>query len=135
MWRKIPLLLICGIFLFGQQPINELPQSTSTYALTAYDLAAAAATNIKGSGGNVWAWYGYNPNATVCYLQFYNSTSAVLGTSALHSFGIPAGAAFNISPGPIALFNLATGISTGQTTTATGSSQCASAMVITILYD
>ena len=93
------------------------------------------ATNVKGSGGNVWGWYGFNPNATTCYLQFYNSTSASLGTSALHPFGIAAGASFNLAPGSIALFNLSTGISTGETTTATGGTGCSSAMPITILYD
>jgi len=114
--------------------VQLLPQSTSTYALTAYDLAATAATNVKGSAGNVYGWYGYNPNASTCFLQFYNSTSATLGTSPLHQFGILAGASFNMQPGPVAIFNLSTGISTGQTTTATGSTQCGSAMVITIIY-
>ena len=110
------------------------PQSTSTYALTAYDLSATAATQVKSSGGNVWGWFGFNPNASTCFLQFYNSTSATLGTSVLHPFPIPAGAAFNVAPGSLAFFNLGTGISTGQTTTATGSTQCGSAMNVTILY-
>ena len=118
----------------AQQPVNLLPQSTSTYAVTAYDLAATAATNIKGSGGNVWGWYGNNPNTSTCFLQFYNSTSATLGTSPLHPFGVPSGASFNVAPGGLAWFNLSTGISTGQTTTATGSTQCSSAMTVTILY-
>ena len=69
-------------------PFNILPKSASTYALTAFDLAATAATNVKASAGNVWAWYEFNPNASTCHLQFYNSTSATLGTSALHAFGI-----------------------------------------------
>lgn len=114
---------------------NPVPQSSSTYAPLAYDLSATAATNIKASGGNVYGWFGNNPNASTCFLQFYNSASAVLGTSPLHPFGIPTGASWNIAPGGLALFNLSTAISTGQTTTATGSSACASAMTLTILYD
>lgn len=111
------------------------PQTTSGYALTATDLAATAATQIKGSAGNVYGFQGFNPNVTTCYLQFYNSTSASLGTGVLHPFGVLAGASFIAQPGLIALFNLSTGISTGQTTTATGSTPCSSAMVITILYN
>ena len=115
---------------------NPIAEAASTYALTAYDLAATAATNVKASGGNVYAWFGNNPNASTCFLQFYNSTSATLGTSPLHAFGIPAGASWNLAPGGgLAMFNLSTGISTGQTITATGSTQCSSAMTITILYD
>jgi hypothetical protein len=111
------------------------PQATSSYAGSAFDLAATAATQVKATAGNVWGWYGYNPNATTCFLQFYNSASASLGTSPLHQFGIVAGGSFNMAPGSFALFNMSTAISTGETTTATGSSQCSSAMLITIIYD
>ena len=114
---------------------NPVPQSTSTYTASSFDLAATAATNVKSSAGNVYGWFGFNPNVTTCYLQFYNSASAVLGTSPLHPFGVLAGGSFNLTPGSIAAFNLSTAISTGQTTTATGSTPCSSAMVITILYN
>jgi hypothetical protein len=114
---------------------NAVPQSTSTYAGTVFDLAATAATEVKASGGNVWGWFGYNPNTSTCFLQFYNSTSATLGTSALHPFGVLAGGSFNVTPGSFAMFNLSTGISTGETTTATGATPCSSAMVITIIYN
>jgi len=121
--------------LSPNSPTNATPQSGSAFAPSAYDLSATAATNIKASGGNVYGWFGNNPNASTCFLQFYNSSSPSLGTSALHPFGIPTGASWNVAPGGLALFNLSTAISTGQTTTATGSSQCASAMTLTILYD
>lgn len=114
---------------------NSLPQFQNQYALSTYDLNATAATNIKNAIGNVYAWYGYNPNTSTCYLQFYNSTSATLGTSALHPFGIIAGASFNITPGSMPMFNLTVGISTGETTTPTGSTQCSTAMPISIIYD
>lgn len=113
---------------------NLLPQSTSTYALTNFDLAATAATNVKNGSGNVWGFYGFNPNVTTCFLQFYNSTSATLGTSALHPFGVVAGGSFVYSDA-LALANYSTGISTGETTTATGATPCSIAMPITILYN
>ncbi len=114
--------------------VNPVPQSGSTYAATAFDLAATAATQVKGTAGNVWGWYGYNPNTSTCFLQFYNSASATLGTAALHPFGVLAGGSFNMAPGSVALFNLTTAISTGETTTATGATPCTSAMVVTIIY-
>jgi hypothetical protein len=122
------------VSLASNSQANAVPQSTSTFASTAFDLAATAATQVKATGGDVWGWYGYNPNTSTCFLQFYNSASATLGTSALHPFGVLAGGSFNISPGSIAMFNLGTGISTGETTTATGATPCTSAMVVTILY-
>lgn len=113
---------------------NSVPQSTSTYAFSVADVAATAATVVDASPGNVWGVYGYNPNVSTCFLQFYNNGSASLGTGALHAFGVLAGGTFTITPGPMALFNLSTAISTGQTTTATGSTPCSSAMPVTVLY-
>jgi hypothetical protein len=115
-------------------PANPIPLATSTYAYTSYDLAATAATNVKNGAGNVYGWYAYNPNATGCFLQFYNSTSATLGTNALHPFFIAATSPGGIVPTSIALFNLGTGISTGQTTTSTGATPCSTAMPVTIFY-
>jgi hypothetical protein len=89
---------------------------------------------VKASAGNVYGWFGFNPNSTTCYLQFYNSASATLGTGALHAFGVVAGGSFNITPGSVAMFNLSTAISTGETTTATGGTPCSAAMPITVLY-
>lgn len=122
------------VTLAASSQANAVPQSTSTYAFSSFDLGATAATNVDASPGNVWGFYGYNPNVSTCFLQFYNSASASLGTSALHPFGVLAGGTFTITPGPMALFNLSTAISTGQTTTGTGSTPCSSAMLVTILY-
>lgn len=131
-------LLACCLFLTGSGLVpafyNPVPQSTAAFAPSAFDLSATAGTNIKSSAGNVYGWFGFNPNASTCYLQFYNSASPSLGTSVLHPFGVAAGASFNLGPSAIPMFNLSTAISTGQTTTATGSSQCASAMLVTIEY-
>ena len=110
------------------------PSSSSTVAFSPFDLAATAATNVDASPGNVYGFYGYNPNVTTCFLQFYNTASASLGTSALHPFGVLAGGSFTITPGAMALYNFSTAISTGQTTTATGATPCSSAMNVTILY-
>jgi hypothetical protein len=132
--NSMPVILPSATVTTLTPPPASTPQSTSTYAPSVFDLAATAATNVKSSAGNVYGWYGFNPNATTCFLQFYNSASATLGTSALHPFGILAGGSFNLAPGSLPLFNLSTAISTGETTTATGGTACGSAMTITILY-
>ena len=119
----------------GPFPTSGTPQTTSTYAASAFDLSATAATQVKNAAGNVYGFQGFNPNVTTCYLQFYNTGSATLGTSPLHPFGVVAGGSFIAQPGSIADFNFSTGISTGETTTATGSTPCSSAMTVTILYN
>jgi hypothetical protein len=133
--RKL-LFITIPLLLCAQQPTNTIPQASSTYALSVVDIAATAATTVKATAGNVWGWYGFNPNTSTCYLQFYNTTTGntSLGTNALHPFGIPTGAAFNVSPGSLAWFNFSTAITTGQTTTATGSTQCTTAMTVTIMF-
>lgn len=136
-WFVLVLLTMCLVLTgstIAPAFVNPIPQSSVTYAPSAFDLSATAGTNIKASGGNVYGWFGLNPNASTCYLQFYNSASPSLGTSVLHPFGVAAGASFNLAPGSVPLFNLSTAISTGQTTTASGSSQCGSAMIVTVLY-
>lgn len=114
--------------------ITVTPSTSSTQAYTAFDLSATAATQVKATAGNVYGFYGYNPNVTTCFLQFYNNAAATLGTGPLHPFGILAGGTFYGTPAVIALYNFSTAISTGETTTATGSTPCSSAMVITVLY-
>jgi len=134
---EVSVVYACGTYpTAGTLSLEFVPATVTTpYSALPFDLSATAATNVKASAGHVYGWFGFNPNASTCYLQFYNSTSASLGTGALHPFGVAAGASFNVAPGSFAFFNLTTGISTGQTTTATGSTQCGSAMIVTILYD
>jgi len=59
----------------------------------------ATATSVKASAGQVYGWYFYNPNASVAYVQFFNtaSGSVTLGTTTpVYSLGIPAGSAANV---------------------------------------
>ncbi len=133
--NSIPVILPAATITTLTPPAAASPESTVGYAATAFDLSATAATNVKASAGNVYAFFGFNPNATTCYLQFYNSASAVLGTSPLHPYGVVAGGSFNVAPGSVAMFNLSTAISTGETTTAIGSTACTTAMTVTILYN
>lgn len=58
------------------------------------------ATSLKGTAGQVYGWYFYNPNATVAYVQFFNtvSGSVTVGTTPpVYSLGIPATSGANVS--------------------------------------
>jgi hypothetical protein len=62
----------------------------------------ATATAVKASAGQVFGWYFYNANASVAYVQFFNTAtgSTTLGTTVpVYSLGIPAGSAANVELG------------------------------------
>jgi hypothetical protein len=128
-------VLVPGVnaFVTNTVGVTFSPSAGSGAATTTFDLSATAATQVKGTAGNLYGYSVYNPNTTPCYLQFYNSAAATLGTSVLHPIGIQAGVTYGfISGTPLA--NFATAISTGETTTAAGSTQCTSAMIAQIIY-
>jgi hypothetical protein len=82
----------------------------------------ATKTTIKGSAGNLYGWYLYNPNSSVAYCQIFNATtgSVTLGTTTPDlALAIPAtsGANLEVSNG----LTFATAISFACTTTRTGS--------------
>jgi len=133
-WGTAPSGNVIGVNANVLATVSPSPQTGAGFATTSFDLASTAGTNIKATAGNVYGFYIFNPNPTVCYLQFYNSVAPTLGTNALHPYGIQAGYTTAIPIGQFALFNFATAISTGETTTATGSTQCTAAMTATILY-
>jgi hypothetical protein len=75
------------------QPHTQGGTSVATGSIT------ATATSIKASAGQVYGYYFYNPNASVAYVQFFNtaSGSVTLGTTApVYSLGIPASSAANV---------------------------------------
>jgi hypothetical protein len=83
--------------------------------------AALTVANVKASAGNVYGVSVYNPNATVTFLQFYNTAGVpTLGTGVVWFIAVPPTGAVNIPPGTFALGSFATGIGIGASTTATG---------------
>lgn len=95
----------------------------------------ATVTSIKASAGQVFGWYFYNPNASVAYVQFFNtaSGSVTLGTTApVYSLGIPASSAANVE---LSLgIAHSTAITIGITTTRAGSTGPGSTVDYNILY-
>jgi hypothetical protein len=115
-------------------PISDTPSTSSTMALSQTTISANTAQSIKSSAGNVFGWSLYNGNSSVCYLQFYNTSSApTCGTSVTWSFPIPASSTSTVVP-PYALYNHSTGIGFCAGTTATGSTACSTALSGTLLY-
>jgi len=78
---------------------STLKPATTGGFTTATGSIAATKTDIKGSAGQVYGWYFYNPNASVAYVQFFNAAAAsvTLGTTApVYSLGIPATSGANV---------------------------------------
>lgn len=115
-----------------------VPESTSTYSFTLFfNGAITGATTVKSSAGNLFGWYIFNPNATTCYLQFYNAASGgiTVGTSVIMALAVPAGAAANVSPGSLAMNNFSSDIGIAASTAVTGStSTCSTGMVVNLWY-
>lgn len=91
--------------------------ATGTIAATKTDIGTA------NTAGTVLGWYIYNPNASVAYVQFFNTQASgvTLGTTApVYSLGIPATSAANIPPTMPGIAH-ATAISIAVTTTRSGS--------------
>jgi hypothetical protein len=80
--------------------VNATLKPTTSGGLTvATGSIAATKTDIKGSAGQVYGWYFYNPNASVAYVQFFNTAAAgvTLGTTPpVYSLGIPATSGANV---------------------------------------
>jgi hypothetical protein len=91
----------------GWTPITEAALSTTV-------------KTIKSSAGKIGMYYCYNPNSSVAYIQFFNTTTVTLGTTAPAYFiGIPATSGANLDSTMGLTFS--TAIAVAATTTATGS--------------
>jgi hypothetical protein len=125
----------------GTQSANAVsvmpaPSSTAPYAATT-SIAGSALTvaNVKTSTGNVYGVSCAQTNASITYLQFYNTAGTpVLGTSVVWFLAIPPSGTLTIPTGAIALANFATGIGIGASTTPTGVGTPGVAPACTIFY-
>lgn len=113
------------------------PSTLAINALTPLTVSGLTVSNIKTSAGNLYTICVTNPNASVIYIQFYNTTGTpTLGTSVVWSLPIAASSTVTISSGSaLALANFTTGIGVGAATTATGSTAPGSAPSITAFFN
>jgi len=109
-----------------------------TLAASVFRTAASTATQaVKASPGNLYGWYIYNPNASVCFADLFDlaSASVSLGSSTpAISLGIPGSSAANISPNALAVANFGAAISVASVTATGGASTCATGMVVNLWY-
>jgi hypothetical protein len=131
-------IIFAGAMTYGQILVGifsgtALAQVTGT----AYHAVGSTSTynTVKGSSGNLYGGYVFNPNTTSCYLVFYNSTAPTIGTTTeVYAMGVPAGAAFAIPNTGSSLASFSTGITIAGTTTDGGATVCSTGMSINIWY-
>jgi hypothetical protein len=93
--------------------------------------AVTTAVTVKSATGNLYAWFIYNPNASACSLDLFNTTSPTLGTTVpVLSLMVPPTSAANIAPGAAAWANFSTAIGAAAVTSPGGASTCATGMTV-----
>lgn len=112
------------------------PSAASSSALSRFHALSSTSTftNVNASPGNLYGFSIYNPNTSVCYLQFYNSATPTPGTAVLDSYGVQAGTTLTVAPGPNALTNYSTALSIATDTADAGATQCTTASSVTVYY-
>jgi hypothetical protein len=111
-----------------------VPSASASYALTPFrNGAVTTAVTVKGAPGNLWAWFVYNPNASACFLDFFNTTSPTLGTTVpVWTISLPATSAANVPPGQFAFVNFNAAWSVAAVTATGGASTCATGVVVSL---
>lgn len=95
----------------------------------------ATVTAVKASAGQVYGWYFYNANASVSYVQFFNTATGgvTLGTTTpVYSLGIPPSSGANVML-PIGIAH-STAITIAITTTRAGSTGPGSTVDYNVFY-
>lgn len=123
--------------------VTPVPASNSGWSFSYQSALSNTATQIKGSAGTLggWLWL-YNPNTAVTFIQVFNKASAsvTLGTTAPDFVIALPGIASASATGSAANWEsvhgiaMGTGITVAATTTASGSTAPANAVVATFLY-
>lgn len=115
--------------------IFEVPvATTNAIGLSNAAIAVNTTSSIKASAGNLYGVYCVNANASVCWVQIYNSSSPTCGTSSVMSIPIPSSGVLAYGPGPLPLYSGSTALGVCMGTTATGSTACTTANSCTFFY-
>jgi hypothetical protein len=114
-----------------------LPESSSTYAGGAFRNAAVTTAVEVGSTAahNVYGWVVYNPNASLCVLNFYNGSPTLGSSTPVWGIPLAATATANVAPGSVAFFNVATSLYIAAETADGGGSTCSTGMIVYLSYE
>lgn len=132
--------LPCQVDLAGNTFTTFAPTSASGIGLTSFaNASVTTSVSVKASAGNIYGFYAVNGAATVCYLQFVNSSgTGTLGTAPLFSVPIPGsatnGGIYIMPPASVSLSTASTGIAVGLSTTQNGATACGTAGTIGVWY-
>jgi hypothetical protein len=132
-------VLVPGVnaYITNTPAVTFAPVSTSGGAVSVKHVVESTSTydTVKGSAGNVYGLYVFNPNTSVCYLMFYNNAAPTIGTTAnVEAFGVQAGLGVALPIGTFAQSNFSTAITVANTTTDGGSSVCTTGMSLDVWY-
>jgi hypothetical protein len=133
------VLSVQGVSGGTSLPTNQVPTSSSTYALAApYEVDALTTTaTVKSSTGNVYGFTATNTNSSICYLQVFNTTAPTLGTTEpIISIGVPgtssSSGGWSVTlPVPV---NFTTAIAVAATTASKGGTTCATGMTVNVYF-
>jgi len=99
--------------------------------------AVTSAVTVQSTTTDVYGYYLYNPNASMCSLDFFNATSAnvTLGTTVpILSFPVPATSAVHFFVTRTSVAHFQTALSVAAVTAAGGGTTCSTGMVVNLDY-
>jgi len=83
----------------GGQKTQVVPATSGGIPSVATGSIGNVATTVKTTAGQVYGWYFYNNNATMSYVQFFNTvtgSTTVGSTAPVYSLGVPANGGANV---------------------------------------
>lgn len=123
-----------GVVLETGGTITLVPATTGGNSMYTGALTNTAVA-VDASAGQVYGYYFYNSNSSVCYIQFYNTAqgSVSVGTTTpVLSLGIPATGGANVAfPNGLAF---GTAITIAATTTRANGSACSNSIDANVIY-
>lgn len=129
---SVPSHAVTNAGTFAVQAATELATGLTTFSNTALSNTKTA---VKASAGKVYGWMVHNPSAATAYIQVWNVAigSITVGTTApTWTIPLPAGASANVMSERGITHS--TEINVAATTTPTGSTAPATALVVGIFY-
>lgn len=128
---------VSGTFWQATQPVSFAASGSASVATSvSHQISSTSTFNpVDASAGNLYGLYAFNPNATPCYIQVYNSAAPTIGTTgAILVFEVQAGLTVSIPPAAIAMANFSTAITFATTTTDSGATLCTTGLSTNVFY-